>query len=434
MRRTRQGELAALIAGLALLLPAIGPVMGKQVEITWAKRTDAHGSMEGGKGYVETVVQEFERLNPDIKVNFRPLAGDWTNKLTTEMIGGTAPDVFEMWGDFSVNWAENGMLLDLRPYVKRDFTAEYIKGFYPGQWDASVVVSGPRAGLRYGIPRYTNSIILFYNKDALDRAGVQDPHQMEQAKNWTWNTLVQTAKKAMQYQSDRVTRWGYQEYRWAQWVWSNGGKVFDFPQNPTRYMMDRPEAVAGLDFLRSLAYDHQVAAPDRWSVSFPAGQVAIATGWGSCCIRGWESEIKGQFKWNIAPIPVGPTGKRVSGVFLDMWGIYSQSKNPDAAWKFVKFLLSPYAMAVAARMFGEQPAHINGLRAYVEAFKDINARYAVESALTAEVWFDAVVPRSKEVTALVNQAVEDSAFTNKKPVEQAVAGIRPAIEALLQQK
>ncbi|HEX6971777.1 MAG TPA: extracellular solute-binding protein, partial [Limnochordia bacterium] len=78
-----------------LIIGACAAVSASQVEITWAKRTDVHGSMEGGKGYVETVIEEFERLNPDIRVNFRPLTGDWINKLTTEMIAGTAPDVFE---------------------------------------------------------------------------------------------------------------------------------------------------------------------------------------------------------------------------------------------------------------------------------------------------------------------------------------------------
>lgn len=427
----RAGVLSAAVITMASGAAFAG--QAPRLEITLAKRMDSHGSIAGGKGYIETVIEEFERQNPDIKVSYLPLTDSWQDKLTTQMIAGTAPDVFEMWGDFAVNWAESGMLLDLNPLVKRDFTAEYVRGFYPGQWDASVLVSGPRAGMRYGIPRYTNSIILFYNQDHFDRAGLETPHQLEQQKRWTWTTFLDVAKKAMQRDSDRVRVWGYQEYRGYQWVWSNGGKVFDYPANPTKFMLDQPEAVGGLKFLRSLMFDHQVSPPRDISVNFNAGQVAIATHWGSCCIRGLGSEIQDQFSWNIAPIPVGPNGQRVSGVFLDMWGIYSKSKHPEAAWRLVKFLMSPYAMGVAARMFGEQPAHITGVPQYLEAFKDLNARYAVEMAVTANVWPDAVLPLSKQVMPVVNRVLEESVFRNTKSVEGVLAEVRPVVEGIYAQ-
>lgn len=409
------------------------PAWAAKVEITFAKRYEGHGSIEGGKGYIETVIEEFERQNPDIKVNFQPLTDNWVEKLTAQMATGTAPDVFEMWGDFAYNWGEKGMLLDLNPLVKRDFNADYIKGFYPGQWDAAVILDGPRAGVRYGIPRYTNSVVIFYNQELFEKAGLPTPHEMEQQKNWTWTTFLDAAKKLTQRQGNQFTTIGYQEYQGPyQWVWSNGGKVFDYPQNPTRFLLDQPAAVEALRFVRSLAFDVGVSAPNRWAVNgwFQQGRMAMTTFWGSCCIRGMGSEIKGAFKWNIAPLPVAPTGRRVSMVFLDMWGIYSQTKHPEAAWKFVKFLLSPFAMGVAARMFGEQPAHISGVRQYIEAFRDVNVQYAVEMAVTANVHPSSVVPHSADVMRLLNGAIDQSVYGNQKPVETALAEVRPAIAGI----
>ncbi len=185
-----------------------GAALAQPIEITFAKRYDAHGSIEAGQRYVEKVIAAFERRNPHIKVHYQPLTGDWVEKLTTELIVGTAPDVFEMWGDFAVNWAENGLLLDLQPYVDRDFDADYIRGFYPGQWEATVLVAGPNAGMRYGIPRYTNSTIIFYNKDAFDQAGLPTPHQLEQEGRWTWDTFLESAKRVMRTNGDLVTMWG----------------------------------------------------------------------------------------------------------------------------------------------------------------------------------------------------------------------------------
>ena len=67
----------------------------------------------------------------------------------------------------------------------------------------------------------------------------------------------------------------------------------------------------------------------------------MSTHWGSCCIRGIEAEVMGQFEWDIAPLPVGPKGIRQGAVFLDMWAISKSSKHPDAAWEFVE--VSPLA-------------------------------------------------------------------------------------------
>ncbi|HEX6971984.1 MAG TPA: hypothetical protein VF234_07175, partial [Limnochordia bacterium] len=59
-----------------------------------------------------------------------------------------------------------------------------------------------------------------------------------------------------------------------------------------------------------------------------------------------------------------------------------------------------------------------------------HAVYAVESAMTAKVWYDAVVPKAQQVNALINPAIEESVFANKTAVQPALAAIRPAIEAL----
>lgn len=117
-------------------------------------------------------------------------------------------------------------------------------------------------------------------------------------------------------------------------------------------------------------------------------------------------------------------------VFLDMWAISKSSKHPEAAWEFVKFLLSPEAMAIASWEFGEQPAHISGVEEYVRAFEDVNVIYAIEESMRALPWYDAVVPRSTQVNQLINPAIEDGVFQNTKPVRTAVQEIRSAIEAL----
>ena len=77
--------------------------------------TDAKASLE-----------KFTAKNPNITVNIE-LAPDQQRdeKLVTAMVGGTAPDVFEAWGDIVYKFADKGQVLDLQPYVDADM--------YPGR-------------------------------------------------------------------------------------------------------------------------------------------------------------------------------------------------------------------------------------------------------------------------------------------------------------
>ncbi|MGI6611763.1 MAG: hypothetical protein ACOX4G_14835 [Limnochordia bacterium] len=48
--------------------------------------------------------------------------------------------------------------------------------------------------------------------------------------------------------------------RGAGWIAANGGKVFDLPDNPTKFMMDMPETIEALQYLQDLIWEHQT----RW--------------------------------------------------------------------------------------------------------------------------------------------------------------------------
>ena len=61
------------------------------------------------------------------------------------MGGRAGPDVIEIWGDWAQDYARTGALLDLRPYVERDFTAADIADFFPSAWEAATVKHGPFA-------------------------------------------------------------------------------------------------------------------------------------------------------------------------------------------------------------------------------------------------------------------------------------------------
>lgn len=424
-------SVGGLLCVLVFLALPVGVVEGaRQAKLTLALRlTGGGGSATAGEEYVRAVLQDFSEQHPGIEVEYMPLTGSWQDKLTVEMVAGTAPDVFEMWGQFANDWADKGMLMDLDPFVKRDFSEREIKDFYPGQWQATLHPGGPHAGERIGLPRYVNTGILYYNLDAFDRAGLAYPVTLERQQNWNWNTFLEAARKLTERDAEgRVRMWGYREVYWAPWIYTAGGKAFDWPEDPYRYVMNEPSAVNALEFLRSLIWDYGVA---QVSGNFGDGKAAMGSAWGSCSLGSVKAEAGSQFRWNTGPLPIGPTGLRHSWIGKDMWGMYSGTKHPQEAWMLVKFLVSPKGSALAARIIGEQPVRISALPAYRDAHPGVDVHYAVEMGLTALPWPTYVIPESQKIGSLLESAIGDSVWNNRKAVRQAVEEIRGPIEALL---
>ena len=170
----------------------------------------------------QQIIDEFQVANPNIKVKVD--VSDWEsywNKLKTLYAGGKPPDVFAIDGPLYPDWASRGVLLNLQPYI--DKTPGLLDGIYP-----NTLTTYKTNGNYYGLPRDLQPIVLFYNKDMFDKAGIAYPTD-----TWTMNDLRETAKKlTLDTNSDgKIDQWGFSadlwdmELFWSEAIWSYGGNV-----------------------------------------------------------------------------------------------------------------------------------------------------------------------------------------------------------------
>ncbi|MCL7455538.1 MAG: extracellular solute-binding protein, partial [Anaerolineae bacterium] len=68
----------------------------------------------------QQMLEAFHASHPHIKVFFTTDPEDLTERMPLDMDAGTAPDVLAGCCDFLPAWAQDGHLLDLRPYVEAD--------------------------------------------------------------------------------------------------------------------------------------------------------------------------------------------------------------------------------------------------------------------------------------------------------------------------
>lgn len=144
------------------------------------------GSPEELKAQTKAI-EEFEKKNPNIKVNLQHIPTDYDTKLATMVAGNTAPDVALMYKTTALSWADQGKIKNISPLLDKDTEINkdtYIDGSFI-HTDKDKII---------GITPCQEVFGLYYNIDAFKEAGVElPPTKAENA--WTWEQFVDVCKK-----------------------------------------------------------------------------------------------------------------------------------------------------------------------------------------------------------------------------------------------
>lgn len=373
-------------------------------------------------------VEEFEKRNPGVKVAlYRVPNNDYVDQITVQMLGGVAPDVFYMWGWFATSWAEQGLLLDLRPYVERDLTEEEIADIFPGDWDASFMKWGEYAGEQFGFPRTSNVGLTLYNVQHLQEAGLPDIYEAAAKGNWTFEELRTYGQKLTD-----ETRYGIRltvtASRLTGYVGSFGGSVVQY--EPLGLGLTSSASLDGLDYLRDMVFqDGVVATPvvswDRRDFQNEMVSISLSSGGQAADLH----DLGLTFQWNIAPWPEGPGG-RVAWASGGKFGIFRGTKHPEVAWELVKFLAGQEATEKAIEIMGLPPLRRSVAEAYLSLYPGLNMLSHFETLATARITETAFVPEAQEFERIIEEVV-DKVFRNNVPAAIAVEEVRPVIDSLL---
>jgi len=241
---------------------------------------------------------------------------------------GQAPDIISLDNPDFAMFSSRGAMLDITDRVAN---SEVI--------DTSVYYEGPLAsamwdGKLYGLPKATNTIALFYNKDMFAAAGIAEPPK-------TWDELLEAARKLNDpannvYGITFSARAGEEgTFQFLPWVQMGGGSFKE---------VNTPGAVKALEIWKTLI-DEKLASQDvlsqgQWDSTgtFNAGNAAMA-------ISGpWElgrMATDAKFDWGVALLPTETEGGPRSSAMGDFnLGIFASSQHPDEAFKVIEYFAS----------------------------------------------------------------------------------------------
>ena len=130
----------------------------------------------------QEIAKRFEQANPDIKIEIELTpSAQYFVKLDSAAAGGVAPDIFWINMPYFVQYAKNGIMEPLAPYIKDS-------GLQLDDVGASSVKAYQYDGQQMAIPRDVDSIAVWYNKKLFDQAGVSYP-----TSDWSWDDLKNKA-------------------------------------------------------------------------------------------------------------------------------------------------------------------------------------------------------------------------------------------------
>ena len=383
----------------------------------------------------------FGRLFPDINVTIEAAPAGRDQQMLADMASGAAPDVFDTWRDDVVKYADRGQVLDLTALVERDLSADDIADYFPWQWRDFVLPSG----VRFGMPKYVNLMVVWCNLDLFEEAGLAPPDE-----TWTHDTYADAARRLTRRDGEQTTTWGlyYPAFaldRFFYKVEAWGGHVVD-PEDPTHAAFDSDEALAAAEWARALTFDDGANA--RRDLLFPGGGGGVAdtinrfaAGQLAMVEDGFypfstAAGVGDRFRWGYAPIPLGPAGRRSLGT-ADGFAIWSGTKSPDAAWELAKFLSGPEYQLELTVLTGYLPNRFSILEEWetictrlYPALAQANLGVATRAMADGYPANRRLFSRDGEAQALINPALERVFVAGDAPVTHLADVARQVTEAL----
>jgi multiple sugar transport system substrate-binding protein len=353
-------------------------------------------------GY-QQCANDFEAANPGVRINIEQYGWDdyWT-QLTARMVAESAPDVFVDHSQQFGKFAELDQILDVSDRVAGS-------GIDLAQYEDGLVDlwRGQDGGL-YGLPKDWDTVGLYYNADMLAESGYTSEDLWELEWNTTDGGTFEEFVAHMSVDANGVrgdepgfdkenvevyglgyneSGGGYGQVQWAPFALSNGWTYSDRNPWPTGFNYDDPALVETIGWYRSLI-DKGYMPSLAVATSGIGSQEALGAGAYASLIEGsWNarsiSELAGA-DFQVAPTPVGPSGKRGT-VFNGLSdAIYAGTPHPDEAWAWVEHLASPDCQLEVAKEGRVFPAVKEASDQAVKTFTELGVDAEAFSVHVAE--------------------------------------------------
>lgn len=313
------------------------------------------------------LIKKFEAEHPKIKIKaqYVPTGDALVQKLITAIQSETAPDVSWIHADFIDKLVEAKAIFRMEEFINGSdgLSDDELQDIFP-----PLLQTATWRDTLYAMPMEATTLALLYNKNLFRKAGLDPEHPPE-----NWEELLHYAKK-MTLEKDGDGKFDQHGFfvpvfpasgdlniwmilQWTPFLWQAGG--VEINQEQTAVLFNSDAGVQALTLWKQL-YDAMDFS--RFSMAhdmaFASQHVAMVMDgpWNLPRYRSIDD-----FEWGVAQLPHGPM-RRTTYLAGEHLAIFRQSKHPNEAWTFVKWILEPESQAQFSMKSGYLPVRRSVLK------------------------------------------------------------------------
>jgi multiple sugar transport system substrate-binding protein len=279
------------------------------------------------------LIEEFEKENPDIRVNLTDLTwSDGHEKIVVAFGSESAPDVLELGSDWLPEFSYQDVLLDVTleaEKIKREFL----------MWEPATIGDPTDVSQKiFGFPWILDTRVLFYNKDLMKKAGL-DPDKPPT----NWDELLSCCRvvnklkpEAYGFGANSAER--HRLYKkFLPFLWANGGEILSPDQKESK--IGGSEAIQALEFYKKLTHNGMIDTQAMLDEAFKHNKIGfvISGGWLLNDLRRNYPQLN--FGICLMPKPQSDRGMPASFAGGEFLVINKKTKNSKEALELIKFLI-----------------------------------------------------------------------------------------------
>lgn len=345
---------------------------------------------EAKTALTKKMLDAFMAKYPNIKIEFQSSPNDQArDKLLTLAAGNKLPDVVEINDSWLAPLASSGNLADLNSYIEKWEEKDNIV-------DAAYKLGRVMDNKLYYIPYGLYGTAVYYNKAMLEATGKKAPE-----------TTAEFYDVAKAMTNETSGKYGY-SFRGGMygpthavmWMLGEIGSPDIFDANG-KCVFDTPKAIEGLTKYAAL-YKDKVSPPDSTNWAFRECVAGFTSGVTGLLIQSNEvvqicNEKMGEGKFDTVHLPVGASGKAYDTSGQTGYAMSGKTKNSEAAWKLLSYLLSAegsrefsigMGFTPVNKKLADDPAFTNGpIKVYLDQVMSDNIEFSNNPSYLPE-WGD----------------------------------------------
>jgi|GEM_PF-608459 len=302
---------------------------------------------------IDAMAEGFAKDSPGTRVNAVQCDGgagsvDFALVLKSRIANAQGPDAILLIGDPSPGLVTTGLLQPLNDLLP---SSSYSR---PNNWPVPILAAATFEGKMYGLPLITAPYAIYYNAGAFEKKGISSKREDFPK---TLEELKRVSKQFTSWSGETLTTAGYipglKGSDLPLWFALNGGGLFDNAKN--KFVIDQERNVEIVQFILDwykAEYHgdttqagiggefHAANASTETPKTFELGKLAMVSASILASDRLSKMSLTEEAKnWDVAPYPLGPSGKEVVTFSDTIWALVPiHAKHRDDAFKYVDYI------------------------------------------------------------------------------------------------